>query len=159
MKFLIERGHKHIGFSLSRKNSSSTQRRRRAYKSALISIDQTIREEWFGQCYRIKDGTAVVQKLLAMAEKPTALLVGSDQVAAGIIMEAKKHGMRVPEDLAIIGFDNQPIAEVFDLTTIDNQLFEIGGTAFRMVYDHITKKREVPERQQLGFRLVERSTV
>ncbi|WCK55599.1 LacI family DNA-binding transcriptional regulator [Aneurinibacillus sp. Ricciae_BoGa-3] len=160
MNYLIERGHEKIGFCLSRKDSTSSVKRRSAYIDALNSIHQPIREAWmFYRCYHMKDGTAVVHKLLAMSEKPTALLVSSDQVAAGIIMEARKNGMSVPEDLAIIGFDNQPIAEVFDLTTIDNQLFQLGGNAFRILHDQITEKREVPERRELGFRLIERSTV
>jgi LacI family transcriptional regulator, purine nucleotide synthesis repressor len=94
-----------------------------------------------------------------MKERPTALLVTSDQVAVGIITEARKNGIRVPEDLAIIGFDNQPIAKVFDLTTIDNRLFEMGSTAFRIVYDQILKKKNEPESRKLEFRLIERSTV
>jgi LacI family purine nucleotide synthesis repressor len=80
-------------------------------------------------------------------------------VAAGIIMEARKNGIRVPEDLAVIGFDNQSIAEVFDLTTIDNQLFEMGSNAFRIALDKILKKKEETEHLELEYRLIERSTV
>ncbi len=74
-------------------------------------------------------------------------------------MELQKFGVQVPEELAIIGFDNQPIAKVFDLTTIDNQLFKMGSTAFRIVHDLIKGKKQQPESQELLFRLIQRSTV
>ncbi|GGG22983.1 LacI family DNA-binding transcriptional regulator [Paenibacillus abyssi] len=160
INYLIERGHRHIGFCLGRNNGVNSQMRRRAYVDALTSIQEAIREEWiFYQSYRIEDGVDVLRKLLQMETRPTALLVTSDQVAAGIIMEAGKNGLRVPEDLAVIGFDNQPIAEVFDLTTIDNQLYEMGSQAFRIAYDQIMKIRELPEYRELEYRLIERSSV
>jgi LacI family purine nucleotide synthesis repressor len=158
--YLMERGHRHIGYCLGRVNSNNSQARRKAYVDALALIDEVVREEWmFYQCYSIEDGVKVVNKLLTMKERPTALLVAGDQVAVGIMMEAKKNGIRIPEDLAIIGFDNQPIAEVFDLTTIDNQLFEMGTSAFRIVHNQIMKKKREPEKCRLEFRLIERSTV
>lgn len=160
MRYLIERGHRQIGFCLGRADSANSLKRRRAYEDALAAIHEAVREEWmFYQCLRIEDGLAVVHQWLRMRERPTALLVTSDQVAAGIITEARKNGIRIPEDLAVIGFDNQPIAQVFDLTTIDNQLFEMGSAAFQMAYDHITKKRTKPENRELGYLLIERSTV
>jgi LacI family purine nucleotide synthesis repressor len=160
MKYLFGKGHRHIGYSLSRANSDSTQKRQRAYFDALASIHEPVREEWvFYQCYSIEDGAAIVHQLLAMKERPTALLVTGDQVAVGVITEARKNGIRVPEDLAVIGFDNQPIAKVFDITTIDNQLFEMGRTAFRILHDRIMGRVEEPENRELAFRLIERSTV
>jgi DNA-binding LacI/PurR family transcriptional regulator len=160
LNYLMERGHNQIGFCLGRDNSDNSRKRRRAYLDALASIHEQVREQWmFYQCLSIEDGVAVVRRLLSMDERPTALLVTSDQVAAGIITEARKNGIRVPEDLAIIGFDNQPIAKVFDLTTIDNQLFRMGSTAFRIVHDQIAQERKAPENRELEFLLIERSTV
>jgi LacI family purine nucleotide synthesis repressor len=160
MQYLINKGHRHIGFCLGRNHGVNSQMRRKAYMDALTSIHEPIREEWiFYQTYRIEDGVKVLRNLLNLESRPTALLVTSDQVAAGIIMEARKNDIRVPEELAIIGFDNQPIAEVFDLTTIDNQLLEMGALSFRIAYDRITKKMEKPEYHELEYRLIERATV
>ncbi|MGG2197131.1 MULTISPECIES: LacI family DNA-binding transcriptional regulator [Paenibacillus] len=160
INYLIEKGHQYIGLCLGRNSGANSQSRLKAYKDALHSINQPFREEWmFYQSYRIEDGVEVLNKLRTMEQRPTALLVTSDQVAAGIIMEARKNGIEVPNDLAIIGFDNQPIAEVFDLTTIDNQLMEMGSCAFRIVHDQIAKKKTEPEYREFDFRLIERSTV
>jgi LacI family purine nucleotide synthesis repressor len=160
LKYLIERGHKHIGICLGRANGSNSKKRMKAYVDVLASNQECIRKEWmFYQSYNIEDGVAVLQHLLKMKVRPTALLVTSDQVAVGIILEAKKNGIRVPEDIAIIGFDNQPVSKIFDLTTIDNQLFEMGIQAFRIVHDQIIGKSTSSENRELEFRLVERSTV
>lgn len=160
MQYLIKKGHEKIGFCLSRASSGNSQKRVRAYKDSLKSIHKQVKEEWmFYQCLNIEDGVEVVKKLIAMKDKPTALLVTSDQVAVGIIIEAKRNGIEVPKDIAIIGFDNQPIAKVFDLTTIDNQLLEMGSTAFKIAYDQIMNKRYEPIYQVLDFKLIERSTV
>lgn len=126
----------------------------------MLSMNEPVREEWiFSQCFGIADGVHVVHKVMAMNDKPTALLVTGDQVAVGILMEAKRYGLRVPEDLAIIGFDNHPMAQVFDLTTLDNQLLAMGSTAFRIMHDHIVHRDRVPESRELDIQLIERSTV
>lgn len=53
-----------------------------------------------------------------MNDRPTAVFTGSDEVAAGIWKEALNHKWDVPNDLAIIGFDDQPVADLIGLTTI-----------------------------------------
>lgn len=160
INYLIERGHRNIGYCLGRYSGLNSHMRRKAYLDALASIHETVREEWlFYQTYRIEDGVEVLRRLLQLKQRPTAMLVTSDQVAAGIIIEAKKNGLNVPEDLAVIGFDNQPIAEIFNLTTIDNQLYEMGCRAFNIAYDQIMKTRKEPECQELEYRLIERSSV
>nr|WP_306301384.1 substrate-binding domain-containing protein [Thalassobacillus sp. C254] len=55
-----------------------------------------------------------------MKDRPTAIFTGSDEVAGGIILEAKERGLTIPDDLAVIGFDDQPVAKTLDpkLTTI-----------------------------------------
>jgi LacI family transcriptional regulator, purine nucleotide synthesis repressor len=159
LNYLISKGHHQIGFCLSRPNSDSSQRRKSAYFDVLSSIHEPIREEWmFYNCYSIEDGVKVVQQLLKLKERPTALLVTGDQVAAGIIMEAEKQGLAVPDDLAVIGFDNQPIAKVLGITTIDNQLFQMGSTAFRILCDQLNGKANKPIKQEMEFKLIQRST-
>ena len=71
--------------------------------------------------------------------------------------EVGKLGIQVPEDLAIIGLDNQPISQVLQLTTIDQNLKEIGKTAFEMFYRHISDKSSKQEKVEIPYELVERS--
>jgi len=160
MRYLIDRGHRSIGFCLGRSSGVNSQMRRKAYEDALALIHEPVREEWiFYQTYRIEDGVKLMRDMLQMEKRPSAMLVTNDQVAAGMIIEAKKNGLTVPDDLAVIGFDNQPIAEVFNLTTIDNQLFEMGSSAFQIAHDQIMKTRDEPEHRELEYRLIERFSV
>ena len=73
--------------------------------------------------------------------------------------EVGKLGIQVPEDLAIIGLDNQPISQVLQLTTIDQNLKEIGKTAFEMFYRHIGDKSSKQEKVEVPYELVERYSV
>jgi DNA-binding LacI/PurR family transcriptional regulator len=74
--------------------------------------------------------------------------------------EVGKLGIQVPEDLAIIGFDNQPISQVLQLTTIDQNLKEIGKTAFEMFYRQVSDENSSrQEKVEIPYELVERSTV
>ncbi|REE87435.1 LacI family transcriptional regulator [Paenibacillus taihuensis] len=160
LQLLTDKGHNRIGFCVGRSDGNSTVIRRRAYMEHMELIRQPVQEQWmFHDCYTIEDGAGVFHKLTAMSERPTAMLVTGDQAAAGLLMEARSAGVRVPEELAIIGFDNQPIAKVMQLTTIDNHLFEMGTTAFSMLHDRIAVVNKEPEHRALAFEIIERDTV
>ncbi|TYP71849.1 LacI family DNA-binding transcriptional regulator [Paenibacillus methanolicus] len=161
IRYLVDKGHRNIGLCMSRYVSSSSERRRAAYLDALREVGEPYREAWtFYDCYGIESGAAVMRRLHAMEERPTAMLVTGDQVAVGMMAEAGKLGLRVPEDLALMGFDNQPIAEVLGLTTIDNHLYEMGREALRMLRGEVTEPdAEADRRREIVCELIARSTV
>jgi LacI family transcriptional regulator, repressor for deo operon, udp, cdd, tsx, nupC, and nupG len=64
--------------------------------------------------------------MMSMKNRPDAIFTESDQVGARIILEAKRQGLHIPNDLALIGFDDQEIAEVVGLTSIRQQIGEMG---------------------------------
>ncbi|MGF7035139.1 DNA-binding LacI/PurR family transcriptional regulator [Paenibacillus mucilaginosus] len=159
MDYLHRRGHRRIGFSLGRGGSSSSRERRRAYADMLAEWGEPAREAWvLPGCFTIEDGAQLLKRVLAMNERPTALIVTGDEVAVGLMSEAARQGVRIPGDLALIGFDNQPISRMFDLTTIDNGLTDMGGAAFCLLHERLTGRGEIVQRE-LPFSLVERSTV
>jgi len=160
MRYLIEKGHRRIGYCIGRGHSFNSRNRKRAFRDALEQIGEVPRREWmFEQCLTIEDGVRVVHDLSKMKERPSALLVSSDLVAAGIIMEARRRGWRIPGDLAVMGFDNLPIAQVLDLSTIEHPGRQMGECAFRLLLSGIGKARPEPERIELPYRLIERGTV
>ncbi|WP_074608864.1 LacI family DNA-binding transcriptional regulator [Bacillus cereus group sp. BfR-BA-01350] len=160
MNHLIEKGYKKIGYCTGRKLGPSSQKRFDVYKRQLQSIDEEVNEEWiFTECFTLEDGVRVAHKLKGMQNLPEALIVAGDEVAIGVMTEVGKLGIQVPEDLAIIGLDNQPISQVLQLTTIDQNLKEIGKTAFEMFYRHISDKSSKQEKVEIPYELVERSTV
>ncbi|MBG9855417.1 LacI family DNA-binding transcriptional regulator [Bacillus wiedmannii] len=160
MDYLIGKGYKKIGYCTGRKLGPSSQKRFDVYKQRLQSIDEEVNEEWiFTECFTLEDGVKVAHKLKGMQDLPEALIVAGDEVAIGVMTEAEKLGIQVPEDLAIIGFDNQPISQVLQLTTIDQNLKEIGKKAFEMFYRQISDESSKQEKLEISYELVERSTV
>jgi DNA-binding LacI/PurR family transcriptional regulator len=160
MRYLIKKGHRRIGYCIARGHSFNGRNRKRAFRDALKEIGEAPRRDWmFEQCFTIEDGVRVARKLLKMDEPPSAMLVACDQVAAGIMMEVRRHGWRVPGDLALVGFDNHPIAQVLDLTTIEHPGHRMGEHAFRLLLSRIGKAPSEPERIELPYRLIERGTV
>ncbi|MES5946013.1 substrate-binding domain-containing protein [Bacillus cereus group sp. MG6] len=160
MNYLIEKGYKKIGYCTGRKLGPSSQKRFDVYKHQLQSIDEEVNEEWiFTECFTLEDGVRAAHKLKEMQVLPEALIVAGDEVAIGIMTEVEKLGIQVPEDLAIIGFDNQPISQVLQLTTIDQNLKEIGKNAFEMFYRQVSNESYKQEKVEISYELVERSTV
>lgn len=160
MHYLIDRGHRRIGFTVGRLDSPSTRARKTAYEEVLKEIGEPYREEWIlDGCIDLEDGAAIMNRLMDMRERPSALLVTGDHVAAGLIYEAEKRDISIPQELAVIGFDNQPIGKMLGLTTIDNRLLDMGSEAFKIVYAHIQGERKDPVRKELPFELIERSSV
>jgi LacI family purine nucleotide synthesis repressor len=102
LKYLMERGHKYIGICLGRANGSNSKKRMKAYVDMFTSNQEFVRKEWmFYQSYNIEDGATVLQHLLKMKERPTALLVTSDQVAVGIILGSEFQKILLSSDLII----------------------------------------------------------
>jgi DNA-binding LacI/PurR family transcriptional regulator len=111
-----------------------------------------VEEEWmFSNVFDIQDGKRVLRTILNLREAPTAVFTGSDQVAAGMIMAAKALGKKVPDDIAVIGFDDQPIAKVVEpsLTTIRQPIEELGKTAMEVLIDLIAFKKDTKHQEIL----------
>ncbi|MDR0269506.1 LacI family DNA-binding transcriptional regulator [Paenibacillus sp.] len=159
MEYLIKHGHTQIGYCIGRNHSINSLNRKRAYLDALSSIQGIPKEEWkFADCFTVEDGTHVVQSLLQMKERPTALLVSCNHIAAGIVRAASKSGLSIPGDLTIIGCDDQQIAEILDITTIAHSSIDVGADAFTLLHDQITKKNEEIKKVELFPKLTERLT-
>lgn len=95
----------------------------------------------------------IIDQIQRIEKPPTAMLVTSDQVAAGMIISSQRNELSIPADLAIIGFNNEPIAGIMDITTIEIPLTEMGKTLFRQVLDEKVSHQEFKEK------LIERGTV
>ncbi|WP_314586320.1 LacI family DNA-binding transcriptional regulator [Paenibacillus terrigena] len=160
MDYLIAKGHRKIGYFIGRGDSYINMNRKRAYMDALQAIGEEPYAEWqFERIFDFERGVEVVRRLLAMKNRPTAILGSGDHPAAAIVAEARKHGIRVPEDLAVIGSDNHPIAEVLGITTIELSMYDVGKNAFEILFERMNDKSLPSTRKELTYRLIERSTV
>ncbi|MNI81650.1 HTH-type transcriptional repressor CytR [compost metagenome] len=89
-------------------------------------------------------------------ERPQAILCANDLVAAGIVSEARRQRMRVPEDLAIVGFDNTELAHTLGITSIYNPIADQAKNAFHLLFSKLGGAAEAP--QKLQYHLVQRAT-
>ena len=120
MKSLIDAGHTRIGYCIGRSNSVNSQRRKKAYEDSLQQSIVTSLETWkFEGCFTVEDGRNVIREWAHMSVKPTAFLVSCNHIAAGMVTEAKQ-GVRIPEDITIIGCDDQEVADILGITTISH---------------------------------------
>lgn len=127
---LIERGHKCIGMITNAPlDYTSAQQRRDGYLKALrrarLHLSKTFIKE--GN-YTPASGFEAMKSLLQVTPRPTAVFVASDVVAIGAILAIKEAGLRIPRDIAVVGFDDIPLAEFYDppLTTIHLPAFGLG---------------------------------
>ncbi|MDN4075717.1 LacI family DNA-binding transcriptional regulator [Fictibacillus terranigra] len=158
-RHLIEQGHTKIGYcSGDNTESRVASDRYKGYKKALAEAGLPLNEKWFlTSAYSIEDGKRIFKEIASMKDPPTAVFTGSDEVAAGIWKEAVNHQWRVPDDLAIIGFDDQPVAELIGLTTIEQPIEEIAKRAMEQMIETIEKKLPSKRKEiQLDFKLVKR---
>jgi LacI family repressor for deo operon, udp, cdd, tsx, nupC, and nupG len=93
--------------------------RRDGYRDALqaagVEIDPAL--EHLGY-FTVEGGRDAARYLLSLPERPTAIFAESDEMAYGALREIRAAGLRIPEDVAVIGFDDQPLSELLDLSTI-----------------------------------------
>ena len=133
VKHLIEHGHKRIAMITNASlEYTSAQQRRSGYQKALtetgIELDDSLIQEG---AYTPASGNIAMGKLLELTHRPTAVFVASDVVSLGAIRAIKQAGLRIPQDMAVVGFDDIPLADYYDppLTTIRIPAFELGRSA------------------------------
>jgi LacI family transcriptional regulator len=140
MEYLIGLGHRRIGFISGRPELQSAVRRLLGYKDSLyqagIPLDPDLIQT--GD-YSRQTGFACAQRLLNLSDPPTAIFAANDQSAFGAIQAAQQAGLRVPDDLSVVGFDNIPEASYTNpgLTTIDQFIDEMGCIATEMLINLI----------------------
>jgi len=158
MNYLINLGHRRIAFITGR-IGLQTNDRLRAYKDCLekyqIPFDPELVVE--GD-FSTGSGIIAGRNLLQLENRPSAIFAANDQTAIGVLQSAKEMGVRVPQDLSIIGFDNISEAEYFELTTVDQSLVEMGTTAAEMLIDLINNKTVDPKVVTIPTRLVIRKS-
>jgi LacI family transcriptional regulator len=127
---LIEHNHRRIGLiTNAAQEYTSAQQRRQGYLNALkaAGIEPEADLMQAGN-YTPASGFKAMQKLLDVFPRPTAIFVASDVVSLGAIRAIKQAGLRIPQDIAVVGFDDIPMADYFDppLTTIHIPSYGLG---------------------------------
>ena len=150
VQYLINLGHRRIAcITGTLSDAESGYARLEGYRAALqaagIPYDPALVVE--GD-FRMESGFRAMQLLLRVRPRPTAVFAASDAMAIGAIKAARAAGLSVPDDLAVVGFDNTILATVSTpaLTTVAQPLFEIGETATRLLL-RLAAGEAVPDSQ------------
>lgn len=131
----LDQGHRRIGFVTLNPRIIAAELRGRAFVDAMAARGMPIRDDWVRSGYVGEVGEerlcayGVAREILASDDRPTALLTGNDEVAMQCLFAAQSLGLRVPEDLAVIGFDDFHMisAQVVPaLTTVALPYYQIG---------------------------------
>jgi LacI family xylobiose transport system transcriptional regulator len=133
---LISLGHRDIGVVGGPEDVMLARARVAGYRAAMQEAGIPVREELIVPgVFRFESGTAGGRALLAMPRPPTAIFAISDLLALGVYEAARRSGVRIPDDLSVIGFDDLQIAAWVGppLTTIHNPLTEMAEEATRLV--------------------------
>lgn len=157
---LVTLGHKAIGMieAMDPDQSPSPSQRSAAYYSALeeaaIPVDpqMIVRVDWGGE-----HGAEAMGQLLTVRNRPTSVYAHSDEVALGAIRTIRRAGLRVPEDISVVGIDDHPLAGLTDLTTVRQPVREQGRRAAELVLA-LLAGNAVDRSIVLPTRLVVRST-
>ncbi|MGB3774779.1 MAG: LacI family DNA-binding transcriptional regulator [Leeuwenhoekiella sp.] len=142
-KHLIEQGCKRIAHFAGAQHRNVYGERRRGYEDALrehnLSFDNNLVMEF--STLSFAEGKKATKKLLALPEPPDGIFSANDTAAVSAIMYAKKIGIKIPEDLAIIGFNDDPIASIVDpgLSTVTHPAQKMGKIAAQLILD-LTEK-------------------
>ncbi len=160
-QYLIELGHRRIGFVAGASHTSSAHERLQGYRAALqqagLPFDaELVREGFF---LRTPSYEAALH-LLDLPDPPTAIFTANDVSAFGVIDAIHSRGLRFPDDVSVIGFDDIPEAAAARpaLTTVRQQLVEMGRTAVRMLMEYITQPERPMQRVTLDTELIIRES-
>ena len=136
VEHLIETGHRKIGIIAGFQRLSSLQERLEGFKQTLAKHAVLLPAEWVVTSpLSIEDGRASAFKILALPDRPDALFVSNNFLMLGVLQAVKEIGLRCPEDISLIGFDDHPWASVCTptLSVVGQPAREIGRTAAEMI--------------------------
>lgn len=108
--------------------------------------------------FTIAGGERATRALLALPDPPTAVFAASDEMAMGVLRAARELGVRVPEDLSVVGLDDHELADYFELTTVAQPVHEQGRVAATQVLAALTADDWRPTQVILPTELVVRRT-
>lgn len=144
---LIQLGHQRIGFLWGGKSHGSSWGRYQGYADALRDYGIAVEPELVVEGdYSFDDGFRGARKLLALADRPTAVFGSNDEIAAGVLAAARSSGLDVPYDLSIAGFEDSPFSKQSwpALTTAKQATEDIGRQAARRLLADIREQPEAP---------------
>ncbi|MDQ0230686.1 LacI family DNA-binding transcriptional regulator [Metabacillus malikii] len=144
VELLVNLNHQKIGFLGGVEGITSTDVKKAAFIQLMEKKGLEVNSEWiFGNGFSIESGEEVAAQLLSLNERPTAVICANDLVAIGMIKVLTKFGLKVPDDISVVGFDDIYLAEHFPpgITTVSQNYEQLGQTAINVLVDLMNHKQ------------------
>ncbi|BBF04596.1 TPA: substrate-binding domain-containing protein [Haemophilus influenzae] len=144
-KALIDAGHRKIGIITGNLKKSVAQNRLQGYKNALSEAKIALNPHWIVEShFDFEGGVLGIQSLLTQSSRPTAVFCCSDTIAVGAYQAIQQQGLRIPQDLSIMGYDDIELARYLSppLSTICQPKAELGKLAVEALLQRIKNPNE-----------------
>ena len=161
VEYLVGLGHQDIATITGDLKTQAGLDRMDGFVIAMKQRQLPIKDGYIQQAHwRVDEARRAMEGLLKLKDRPTAIFVASDDMAVEVVNTALAKGLRVPEELSIVGFDDNPVAAHarVPLTTVRQPLDEMGRTGIEILMQQIRGKKRTPTKLLLPTELVERQS-
>lgn len=158
---VIGHGHRKIGFIRGPDNQSSSRRRFRGFKSAMAHSSLAVEDAWVAQGdYTYRSGMVAAEAILSLPDRPTAIFASNDDMAAGVVAVAQQKGLKVPEDLSVVGFDDTMFATAIwpQLTTVRQPIADMAAESVHLLSRFLRARDSEPDGED-GAEALQRNVV
>ena len=162
-EYLIEKGHRRIAFlgdtNLPEYSIHPVSLRLKGFRQALSAAQIEVPEEFVRLApYDQEQACMFAKELINMDNPPTAFFAATDYQALGILKAVRQLGLKIPEQIAVIGFDDLDMANYEDLTTVRQHLDESGRIAIEILLSHINDPDRLVQHITLPLKIIKRLT-
>lgn len=161
-KYLIDKGNKNLAFiGVNGETMNAWGERYTGFEKALNESNLKVSEDLvYFDSLRVKSGSEGVKKFINSKKKFDAIVCASDEIAMGAINELREHKIKVPEDVNVIGFNNNYAASIFypKISTVSQPSYDMGSVAMRMLIKLLSKKQLEEKHFVLPHELITRES-
>jgi len=161
VEHLAKLGHRRIAFINGPHGWAASKERLAGYQNVLtqyeIPSDPSLIEEG---TWEVQSGYQAAKKFLEMTERPTAIFAANDLMALGAIYAIQDAGLKVPKDIAVVGYDDREIASISNptITTVCPPSYEMGQLAAQLILDRLENQDEIKDPIRVQSRLIVRES-
>ncbi|HEY0189248.1 MAG TPA: LacI family DNA-binding transcriptional regulator [Cellulomonas sp.] len=158
---LLQLGHRRIAVITGTSDFIPGNERLHGYRAAMLDAGLAVEDALiFEGNYTFGSGFDAAERMLELSDPPTAVFALSDRMALGAVRAFQSHGIRVPEDVSVVGFDNSPGTDLSTpgLTTVGQPLAAMGRLAVKSIEELSTVPAAGPQRMQLATHLIVRAS-
>lgn len=166
IKYLFSKGYKKIAYCTGGSFSFKSHGllRNNGFKKAMEENKKPIdRRDIFENIHTIEDGYKIADILVKNSDEnwPDVVFTGSDEVASGLIAKLLEYGKKIPQDIAVMGFDNQPFSSMvaIPITTVSQPIEALGRESAKLILSLLNNEEYNVKEEELTFKIIERKSV